>query len=210
MTVKDGIDAVLRLLEVVLTWQLALLVGVIIARDRIPDVVTQLGNRIRKAGPLEFGEPKEAPKLTPVGSASERPEAAPAPTGREADDLQRAREEVYERGRGIFLVHTISPSKRQGQTYDMFIFLSRHKRADRPEWRADLSDVDRAEFFLGRFWDNQVFPVKNQGQPIGIKASAYGPTLCVCRLVFTNGEEAMLDRYLDFEMGKVLQARDSQ
>jgi hypothetical protein len=84
-------------------------------------------------------------------------------------------------------------------------FLVGHKRAEHglPD---DLSDIVKAEFFLGRSWGNKIFEVMkppNVEKPIGLATSAYGPTLCVCRVHFRDGHTAVLSRYLDFEMSGV-------
>jgi hypothetical protein len=107
------------------------------------------------------------------------------------------RQEVFKANRGVYLVHVISPSKAKGQTFDISVYLLKH-------YDGDLSEVDRAEFFLGRYWDNRIFSVKNGGGPIGISISAYGPFLCTCRVVFKDGHESYINRYIDFEMEDVI------
>lgn len=52
------------------------------------------------------------------------------------------RNAVYEEHRNVFLTHTISPSSKPGQSFDVFIYLIRHRSED-------FSDVVVAEFFLG-------------------------------------------------------------
>lgn len=112
------------------------------------------------------------------------------------------RHEIEERNREVYLVHVIEPSKRPGQKFDVFIYLTRH-RSD------DLSDVRYAEFFLGRHWANKVYRVENTGSLVGISISAYGPVLCTCRVVFEDGYETFLDRYVDFEMADVFETNTS-
>jgi hypothetical protein len=117
------------------------------------------------------------------------------------------REQIYQHNRDIFLVHQIRPSKRPGQSYDVFVFLAGAHGA-KP---SDI--VDQAEFFLGRYWRNKVFPVRNPGAggTIGIATSAYGPTLCLCRVTFKDPPgEAILHRFLDFEMKWVFDAARQQ
>lgn len=103
------------------------------------------------------------------------------------------RQQIKEQSEKIHLVHTIIPSKRLGGYWDILIYLIREKSED-------LSMVSHAEFFLGRYWNNEIFSIPNQDDFIGITISAYGPVLCTCRVVFTDGREAMLSRYIDFEM----------
>jgi hypothetical protein len=109
------------------------------------------------------------------------------------EDRIRHRDRLYEQADGIQLVHTILPSKQQQGHWDILIFLIRHQSDD-------LSIVDHAEFFLGKYWDNQIFHAANSEGFIGIAISAYGPALCTCRVVLYDGRAVMLSRYIDFEM----------
>jgi hypothetical protein len=107
-----------------------------------------------------------------------------------------ARLEIYRENRGIFLTHVLKPSNIPGQLFDVFIYLIRHKSDD-------FSDVKYAEFFLGPYWNNQLFQAieENKGF-IGISTSAYGPFLCICRVIFNDNTHIELSRYIDFEEAK--------
>ena len=111
---------------------------------------------------------------------------------------------IYRDNRNLFLAHTIRPSQKPGQLYDIAIYIIPHRSNDPKYRRTDLSDISEAEFFLGAYFDNKVFRVKNRGGIIGITTSAYGPFLCSCRVLFSDGEQLMLNRYIDFEMGNLL------
>ncbi len=108
---------------------------------------------------------------------------------------------VYRDNRNVFLAHRLRPSKKAGQRFDIAIYLIPHKSNDPKYRREDLSDVIGADFFLGNYFDNHVFQVKNKGGTVGIIISAYGPFLCSCRVLFSDGISIMLHRYIDFEMG---------
>ena len=120
-------------------------------------------------------------------------ESAQVPVVETEDDWNFRRNDTYERNRGVFLTHIIYPSKRQGQDFDVFIYLIRHKTEQ-------LDDILLAEFFLGPYWENRIFPAVQQNGFIGISTSAYGTFLCVCRVTFKDGAQVYLDRYIDFEM----------
>ena len=109
------------------------------------------------------------------------------------DEWNARRNAIYTDRRNLFLTHIIRPSSRPGQTFDVFIYLIRHKSED-------FSDIRVAEFFLGPHWENKVFPAVEQSGFIGISTSAYGTFLCVCRVTFTDGDHLYLERYIDFEM----------
>lgn len=109
------------------------------------------------------------------------------------DEWNQRRNAVYAAHRKLFLTHVIRPSSKPKQKFDVFIYLLRHKSDD-------FSDVRVAEFFLGPYWENKVFPAVEHKGFIGISTSAYGTFLCVCRVTFTDGTSIYLDRYVDFEM----------
>jgi hypothetical protein len=110
------------------------------------------------------------------------------------------RDARYKSRRYTELVHVIEPSNDPGQEYDILIYLFRHRRhnAGSP---FDLNDVVKAEFYLGPAWSDRVFTCKNDGSGgyIGVKVSARGPFMCLCRVTFTDGKPIVLDRYIDFE-----------
>lgn len=109
-------------------------------------------------------------------------------------NLAAARVEIYQQNRGFFIAHVLEPSKREGQEYDIFIYLLRHKSNE-------YSDVEKAEFFFGHYWHNKIYVGSRVGDLIGVKTSAYGPFLALCRITFRDGTSAILNKYIDFEMG---------
>ena len=108
------------------------------------------------------------------------------------------RNAIYARNKGYFLTHVIEPSEKENQAYDIFIYLVRHKSKD-------YSNVKSTEFFFGSYWGNKIYEgSKVEENLIGLKTSAYGEFLCTCRVVFSDDEEVILERYIDFEMAKLL------
>jgi hypothetical protein len=108
------------------------------------------------------------------------------------DEWNQKRNEIYARNHNLFLTHVIQPSNRPGQSFDVFIYLIRHKSQD-------FSDVRFAEFYLGPYWENKIFPAVERAGFIGISTAAYGTFLCLCRVTLANGITITLDRYIDFE-----------
>lgn len=126
--------------------------------------------------------------LPDIGIESIRGKVAETP-----DEWNAIRNGIYKDNRGVFIAHVIEPSKRPDQEFDVFIYLLRHESED-------LSDIRLAEFFLGKYWDNKVFPaIRQQNGFIGIATAAYGTFLCVCKVTFHDGDEVLLYRYIDFE-----------
>lgn len=183
--------------------QTVIIIGTIITvglcfREKILGLVDTIIKRIKaggrfKAWGLEFDELKKLERANPQPNEPNKIHANFA----DVEKLNSFRYGYYEKNRNLFLVHVIEPSRHNGQQYDIFIYLFRHKTAD-------LSDVKQADFFLGPYWANQIFTRKVSNGKIGLSTSAYGSFLCICKITFTDGTEVILDRYIDFEMGKHL------
>jgi len=131
-------------------------------------------------------------------------ESAVSPSEIQREYWTDARESIYSNNRDLFLAHVIRPSKKKGQVYDVFIYLIRHNSDD-------FSDIDYAEFFLGPYWGNQIFTVKEETKGfIGISTAAYGTFLCFCKVFFKDGHTAELQRYIDFESERMNQLSAQQ
>jgi hypothetical protein len=154
-------------------------------RDQLATlVVADLGRHIAM-----LNAPKVGPRIPvrDIGLESLRGPVIESP-----DEWNARRNDVYQRNRGVFLTHVIRPSSVEDQEFDVFIYLIRHKAED-------LKDIRLAEFFLGPYWQNKVFPAVEQNGFIGIATAAYGTFLCVCRVTFNDGGVVYLERYIDFE-----------
>jgi hypothetical protein len=140
-------------------------------------------------------EPIEEPidhRQLPRGNSFSSEFDLTTPVGRSEE-----RDSLYKKFRGVFVVHSLTPSTIEGQEYDVFIYLKRHHGES-------VSIVKKAEFFFGHHWGNQIFEGDREGDVIGVRTSAYGPFLCTCLVTFQDGHQASLYRYIDFEMGKVV------
>ncbi len=113
------------------------------------------------------------------------------PSGREIE-----RDMLYEKFRRVFIVHVLTPSEQPGQEYDIFIYLMRHNSDS-------IDDVEKAEFFFGKSWRNDIFKGQREGNLIGVRTSAYGSFLATCRVTFDDGYQVSLYRYIDLEMGNI-------
>lgn len=105
--------------------------------------------------------------------------------------------------RGVHIAHTVAPSITPGLGYDIYAYLVGwgRRRFGLPN---DLSDVVRAEFYLGPAWDDEIMQVERRRGKIGIRTTADVPALCIARIEFEDGKTAILSRYLDFEMGEAI------
>lgn len=148
--------------------------------------------------------PEDAsPPLTPGPETSDRSEPeGPAVTGPDVGTKFgriEHRKALYEKTRKLFLVHVLTPTAKPKQRYGVSLFVMRHENQD-------LADVRSAEFFLGKSWGNRIIQGAHSGKRIGITTSAFGPFLCTCLVTFDDGEQVMLYRYVDFEMGPMVGA----
>ena len=189
-----------------LAWVVLVAAVLVAFRREIRGFAETIRGRVDAGSPLEvgvgqlasvkLGELRQLPRVEPAEPSRQLPD----PTAEAAiEQWSRVRDEIKNESRNVYLAHIIKPSAIPGQRYDVYVFLVGAKDAD-------LSQVERAQFFLGRHWGNRIFDVPNRDGAIGLSTSAYGPVLCVCRIRFQDGHEAMVSRYLDFEMGPFLSA----
>jgi hypothetical protein len=207
--VSAGLVGYVPLLQT-LAWVAVVVAGAIMLRCQLRDLLETVRVRVERgsslrAGPIEVGEDLRGLPHIDAGTTAEPKSltsAAKPPAGDlHAPDARAAqRKEAYSRCRDLFLTHVLSPSEKPGQSYDIFVYLIRHKSGD-------LSDVLSAEFFFGHYWGNEVFREENRNGLIGVQTSAYGPFLCTCLVTFRDGKEVILERYVDFEMGQRLIAQ---
>jgi len=185
-----------------LTWPVFLGLVIYYFRRQIPDCIETLRQRIErgsslKAGPLEIGEDLKALEYAPPAP----PIMGTAIQDKEPNkDWMTERNAIYKANSGLFLTHVLEPSKTVGQAYDIFIYVIRHKTTD-------LTDIDNAEFYFGHMWGNRIFREYPKQHILGIRTSAYGPFLCICRIHLKDGSVIKLQRYIDFEMGRAFKSQ---
>lgn len=192
---RKNIDATFSLRELdTLLFDLGIDSGHIAGADKVEKVINLIGYCQRRGSLLDLIAALEEnrPRI------QWRQEVIPQPTSLETVEARsQHRSQLYKQAEGLQLVHTILPSRKRENYWDILIYVIRHKSND-------LSFVKQAEFFLGRYWGNEIFTVPNQDDFMGITISAFGPALCTCRVIYLDekGEEKelMLQRYLDFEM----------
>jgi len=169
-------------------WLIFIIVIFCILKTQILEIIELSIKRIKngsafKAGPFEVGENLEKLDYVPQNQSI----CAAAD-----EDREKHRISIYEENKGLFLTHIIQPSKDDGQVFDIFIYLIRHKSDD-------FSDIKKGEFFFGHMWGNQIFEEKFKHGILGIKTSAYAPFLCTCFVTMKDGTVLKLNRYIDFE-----------
>lgn len=144
----------------------------------------------------------EAAGIADLPTIHQQPAAArglPQDQGREDDRQGR-----YAVHRGVFLSHIITPSAATPDKFDIFFFLVRHK-PDKFGVPADFSDIGGVQFYLGPDWSHTVFEgqrIAERNNTFGLRVTAYGPFLCVCTVTFEDGQQLVLEHYVDFEVGR--------
>lgn len=113
-----------------------------------------------------------------------------------ANERWLQREQYYRPNRNVHLVHRLAPSSSPGMLYDIEIYVVPHKGAT-------LASVSRVEYYFGKNWGNQIFTSHDRSRSFAITTSAFGAFMCTAKLIFTDGEEVMVNRYIDFEMGAI-------
>lgn len=84
-------------------------------------------------------------------------------------------------------------------TFDVSVYLLPHKNFGR------MNDVRQVEYYFGQHFGltqsayGTKFIVENGSDDFAVRVNAYGPMLCEARIVFHDGVETTVSRYLDFE-----------
>ena len=164
----------------------------IVFQKTLKTIVLEIISRIKKGSSIKLGQFEIGDKLKELNYEKQSSDIV-------CDsniDREEQRVKIYKKNKGIFITHIIFPSKENTDSFNIYIYLIRHKLGD-------FSDIESTEFFFGHMWDNKIFKEYEKNGTIGISTSAYAPFLCTCKIKFHGGEEIILERYIDFEMKTV-------
>jgi prokaryotic YEATS domain len=114
------------------------------------------------------------------------------------------RHKSYKNNKNLFLVHRIKPTGalhpfNQLPTYDITVYLVSHKNF------GHLNDVKEVHYYFGQHFGlksgeyGTTYIVSNGTDSFAVRTNAYGPMLCEALIVFHDGTESHVSRYLDFE-----------
>jgi len=150
----------------------------------------------------------ETPILKVSNDVTNLPEAKrtnnePAEPEPAAGDWRKSRDSEYGRTSGLVLAHEYKPSDRDGQKFDIFIYLVRHAKNTTKPPKTGFDDVEKVEFYFGGSWGHRVFTVDTaQHEMLGVRTHAFGTFLATCRITFKdpNKDPEIVYRYIDFEM----------
>lgn len=140
--------------------------------------------------------PRAPKKLEALPFFQKRSEPEPLKPG----DWTAERDREYERSHHYMLAHVLGASNEPGQEYDVFVFVSRHRlHSPNPPQHDGFDEIDKAEFFFGPSWGNQVFVINKTDGMIGVHVHAWGTFLATCRLTFVDRRPpVILYRFADF------------
>lgn len=117
------------------------------------------------------------------------------PTGDQSwQEREETRVGIYQRNRGLFLVHRWQPSSAPGQVADIQIELRQHG-----EGPLTQGLVKCVEYHLGPRFANHTIVQNNRDENFRLELSAYGPFLCLARVLFDDRSDPVdLYRYIEF------------
>ncbi len=179
-------------------WAAVVLVTLFLFRNELRLFFQMLNRRVKlgaglKVGSIELGQAYVDPNQGTVSGGSVHA------VRKDADGQRHAqREQYYQPNRLVMLVHRIVPSEQAGQLYDILIYVIPHPGSD-----ATLVGVKRVEYYFGKSWGGNIFASMDRARGFAITTSAYGPFMCTAEIQFSDGQVAMVARYIDFEMGAV-------
>lgn len=177
-------------------WFVLALTTLLLLRRRITRLIDSLTERVASGAPVRLGgvEIGAVPKAT----AGDHQSTHNPGLNRTADDgsMARRRDSAYNQARGIMLVHRIMRSNDPAQLYDALIYVV-------PRKGTTTLGVESVSYFFGKHWGHKVFTSADRSQGFPLVVSAYGPFLALARVKFADGEEAYVERFIDFEMGDV-------
>lgn len=177
-------------------WTVLALAALIIFRREIQSLLQNFSWRMRTGAALklfsiELGQTYVSPSIDAAKN-----ETALAHRADENGERWRDREQFYKPNRNIHLVHRLAPSNASGMLYDIQLYVVAHKDAT-------LANLAKVEYYFGRHWGNQIFTSIDRARGFPVTTSAYGAFMCTAKLFFSDGEQVMINRYVDFEMGAI-------
>lgn len=110
-------------------------------------------------------------------------------------NLETHRIGIYQKQKGLFLIHSWRPSLMSGQVADVMIWL--HQHGDGP---LNRGEVERVEYQLGPKFFSKPKIKNNTEEQFRLEVSAYSSMLCVAKVFIKGQQEAIiLERYINFE-----------
>ena len=176
-----------------LVWVAFAIVGFLILLTPIKDFSNAVSARVKSGAHMEIG-PLKLQELK-VGTQGIVPKSSEI-AWEQRPDMEVKRQAVYEKTKEYFVAHKLYPSKEEGQTYDIWIYVIPHKKG--------IAEIESVSYFFGPAWGNKAFTSKDRGKGFGVLVSAYGPMLTYVEITLKSEEEVIETwSYIDFENGSL-------
>jgi hypothetical protein len=195
-----------------LAWPGSIAFAALIFKERVRKIADTLVERFKTATKVKIAVLElEGQYFAPKESAELPGQAKIAGNKRQvfaANKIDLAnRLKIYEASKYILLGHKIAPSELRDQKYDVSVFLVR-KTSSR-HFTANFDTIERVTYYLGPYFGQSEFGskfvVNDPSNGFAMKTSAHGEVLCTAEILFKDGSNANLQRFLDFSMGEVFQ-----
>ena len=175
-------------------WILFWIILLLLTKDFIKTAITTLLNRLKHGAGVKIGSFELQGLKVVAGSEIQNNHFQ---TTADKDGVrEKERASIYSAQRGAMLVHKIYKSQKDGQLYDILIYLI-------PKKECNIIQVTSVDYYFGKFWHNTIFTSTDRSNGFAIATSAYGPFLCTAKINFNDGTSETAYRFIDFEMGDV-------
>jgi hypothetical protein len=184
-----------------LAWPVTILVVGWYIKDQVLGILNALKNQLSMGAKLKYGEIEFHGVVLDL--SSQKNGNGYSRIGASKLDAE-ARHQTYASQKNLMLVHKVKPT---GEThvevglpvYDVAIYLFSHKG------RGALNEVRLVEYYFGDYFGKDLgeygskYLVQNGSEGFAVRLTAYGPMLCIAKLIFHDGSTVFSQRYLDFE-----------
>lgn len=175
-------------------WIIFWLIIILLTKDFIKEATSTLLGRLKHGAGVKIGAFELQELKVSVGKGIKNNNFQTSVDNNGVRDNERTN--FYSEQRGAMLVHKLFKSQKDGQLYDILIYLI-------PKKNSNLIQVTSVEYYFGKFWEHTIFTATDRSNGFAIVTSAYGPFLCTAKINFNDGQSQTVYRYIDFEMGEV-------
>ncbi|MBK6282538.1 MAG: hypothetical protein IPF54_07615 [Draconibacterium sp.] len=177
-----------------LLWIIFWLIIILLSKDIIKTAITSLLNRLKHGAGIKIGSFELQELKVIAGQEIKNNHFQTTIDNSGLREIERVN--YYSEHRGAMIVHKLYKSQKDGQLYEILIYLI-------PKKNSNLIQVISVEYYFGKFWGSKIFTTTDRSNGFAIATSAYGPFLCTAKINFNDGKSATVYRFIDFEMGDI-------
>lgn len=184
-----------------LAWPAIALAAIYLARERLPELLGALVDKVQNSTELKFGAVELKGPLVDLGGdvlKDSNGEVQVLTASKTDVDNRRA---LYANLNGLVLVHTVRPVRPREyvdgrEVFDVSLYIHAHS--------GKLNDIRSVTYFLGDHFGKSKYgskwKVASANHQFALSVQAYGTFLCVAEIEFQNSETETTYRYIDTEM----------